>query len=408
MPYIELDLIADVDTLAGLSFDYMEAAVPGWQARPGNVETILLEANGQATAEAVDQASVVAPAAFAYLGQSVYGIGRRLAVPAIASATIAFAADTPASMVDAGAQVLVPHPAGEGVIFTTDADVLAPAGGGSLSVGVTALEPGSAANGAFGASELIDDVEGVASIAVSSAQGGIDEETDEEYVDRLSDELTLLAPRPILPNDHAVLALAVPGVGRAVAIDLYQPPTSAGGVGLPRADPSGATDVPRATTVAITAEGGAPADTALCQRVYDVLDAAREVNFLNYVIPAGEGGVYTAIDVRATVTCYPGHAPADVEVQAESMLRTWLDPAQWGTAPGASTSTGTMVDWAFDDKVRLYEAIDFVNRANGVFYVESIELKKASDSTWAAADITLPGVAPMPSAGAITITAQLP
>jgi hypothetical protein len=408
VPYIELELYADTDTLAGISLSYLQDAIPGWQARPGNIETVLLEANAQATSEAVDQASVVAPVAFAALGQSIYGIPQRAAVPAVADATFTFSADTPAVLVPQGAQLLVPHPAGTGMVFTTDADMLAPQGGGTLTVGVTALEPGAQPNGAFGASELVDDFDGITGITTTTAQGGADAESDDEYIDRLAEQLTLLAPRPILPNDFAVMALAVPGVGRALAIDLYQPNTAAGGAGAPRSDPNGATNVPRCVTVAITAEDGAPADTALCQRVYTVLDNAREVNFLVYVIPAGEGGVYTAIDVRATVRAYPGNLQTEVAAAAESMIRAWLDPAQWGTAPGAGTSTRTSVDWAYDTKARLYEAVDYLNRANGVFYVETVELKLSTSGTWGTADITLPGVAPMPAAGAVTITVTTP
>jgi uncharacterized phage protein gp47/JayE len=55
--------------------------------------------------------------------------------------------------------------------------------------------------------------------------GGVDAESDADYLDRLHELLTLLAPRPILPNDFAVLARTVAGVGRATAIDLYNPTT---------------------------------------------------------------------------------------------------------------------------------------------------------------------------------------
>jgi hypothetical protein len=43
-----------------------------------------------------------------------------------------------------------------------------------------------------------------------------------------------------------------------------------------------------------------------------------------------------------------------------------------------------------------------------VFYVETVELKLSTSGTWGTADITLPGVAPMPAAGAVTITVTTP
>lgn len=59
--YVELPLIDDADALVELGIDYLQQTVDGYTSRPGNVETILLEANGQIGAEVVAQASVVAP-----------------------------------------------------------------------------------------------------------------------------------------------------------------------------------------------------------------------------------------------------------------------------------------------------------------------------------------------------------
>jgi hypothetical protein len=55
----------------------------------------------------------------------------------------------------------------------------------------------------------------VVSTTVSS--GGADGETSTQYINRLSQELQLLAPRPILPTDYAIIAASVPGVTRATA-----------------------------------------------------------------------------------------------------------------------------------------------------------------------------------------------
>lgn len=405
--YVDLDLVADTDALANIGFAYMEQAIDGWTARPANIETVLLEGNAQMLSEVLDQASQVAPAVYATIGETIYGIPRRAATRAVATATFTFAEDTPAVMVDAQSQLIVPNPSGDGQVFLTDADVVAPEGGGDVTVGVTAEEPGAAANGSFGDSELVTDVDGVDTVVVTTAQGGADEEDIDDYLDRLTTALTLLAPRPILPADHATLALQTPGVGRAMAIDLYMPPSSENPVGdidAPEYNSAGGTSVPRCTTVAITAAGGAPPDIALMQRVYQSLDSQREVNFLNYVIAP----TYTVIDVQATVTAFPGFLPADVQAAAEAMMQTWLDPGQWGLMPGAANTT----DWAPDTKVRIFEAVDFLNRANGVHWVDSVQLRGypqgGTPGAWQSTDVDLPGAAPLPMPGTITITAQLP
>jgi hypothetical protein len=402
--YQELALVDDPDALLEVGVDYMESSIDGFRARPGNVETILLEANSQIGAEIVAQAAQVPPLAFAYLGESLFGIAINDAVAATATATITWAADAPAVMLAAESMISVAHPSGEALVFTTDDDVVAIEGGGQNSVGVTALEAGSAANGAFGVAELIDIVEGVESIVVSTASGGVDEESESDYLDRLADALTLLAPRPILPRDFATMARQVPGVGRATAIDLYQPGVNDGPPGpvgeplSPNAD--GETGVPRCVTVAITAEQGQPPALELMQSVWALLDARREVNFLAYAISAK----YTTVDVQATVVAFPGYTRADVEASAIAMVQAWLNPDAFGQ-PTATSEASDL--WVADTTVRLYEAVDWINRAVGVSYVESVQLRKQGDA-FAAADVELDGVVALPLAGAITITVKLP
>jgi hypothetical protein len=398
--YIELPLVADPDALTEIGVEYMEGSIDGFELRPGNVETVLLESSSQIGAEIIDQVSLVAPSIFAYIGQSLYGISIQGSVPATATATVTFAADVPAVMLPAGSLISAPSPAGSPVAFATDDDLVAPALGGTLTVGVTALEGGSTGNGAFGLSELIDVIDGVTSIAVDGSIGGVDAESADEYLDRLADGLTLLAPRPILPNDFAAFARQVPGVGRAMSIDLYQPGTvdNVGGLhveGAPVLVGAGATPVARCVSTSVTGEGGAAPSQDLLHDVWLALDSAREVNFLAYVIPPS----YTTVSVQATVTAYPGYLPADVKSTVEGMLATWLDPDNFGSPP---SSTGPQ--WAGDTVARLYEAVDWINRAAGVFYVSDVKLRTSDVDPWVAADVPLAGKAALPLPGTFDIT----
>lgn len=402
--YIELALVDDPDALLEIGVDYMEGAISGFVARPGNVETVLLEAESQIAAEVVQQAEQVPPFAFAYAGEALFGIAPHAAVPATATATITFAVDTPATMVASQSMISVPHPSGTAVIFTTDTDVNAPQGGGNVLVGVTALEAGADSNGAFGASQFIDDIDGVQAVATTTTAGGVDAESSEDYLDRLSDALTLLAPRPILPNDFAVMARQTTGVGRTTAIDLYQPGTNdnlAAGTpggplnveGTPVNAGAGLSPVARCVTTVITGENGQPPTQALMHQVWQSLDGAREVNFLAYVIAPR----YTTIGVKASVKAFPGYTAADVQASAAAMLTKWLDPNQYGLS-GSDT-------WTVDNVVRIYEAIDWLNRADGVFYVEngSVQLQ-ADGGAWTPNDIVLTGKVGLPLAGVFTIT----
>jgi uncharacterized phage protein gp47/JayE len=391
--YIDLALTADATALSDESKQYMTDQIPGWTARPGNVESIMFEANGQMGAEVIDQASEVPPVVFAYLGQWLLGISLREATPATATAEFTFDG---LATVPAGSLFTAPNPDGNSYVFQTDADVrsdVAP-----TTTTVTALEPGSAANGSAGMGEMLDAIDGVSGVTMSGATGGSDEEDPDAYLDRLTDALTILAPRPILPGDFATLARQVPGVGRTLSIDLYQPSNAEGGFGQPR-DAASHTPVERCDTVAITAEDGTMPSDSLMQTVWNTLDAAREVNFLVYVIPP----TYTTIDVQATVTRFQGFDSATVKAAAEEMMRTWLDPLAWG-----SQSSGEIQSWSRDTKVRIFEAVDFLNRADGVFFVETVQLRKHGDAAWSNVDIALTGTAPLPFAGDITVTVNPP
>lgn len=399
--YVELALVDDPDALLEVGVDYMEGAIDGFVARPGNVETVLLEAQSQIAAEVVQQAELVSPLVFAYAGESLFGIPPRAAVPATATATVTFAADTPASMVPAQALLSVPHPSGVAMLFTFDADVVAPELGGDVLVGVTALDAGADANGAFGNAQLVDVVDGVASVYVSTAGGGVDSESSDEYLDRLSDALTLLAPRPILPNDFAVMARQVAGIERSMAIDLYQPGTddntsaAEGGPlnveGTPVNAGAGISPVERCVTTVVTGPEGMPPTQANMHAAWQLLDGRREVNFLAYVIAA----TYTTIDVQAVLHKYPGYLDDDVVAAAQAMLTKWLSPATFG----ASTAGDV---WALDSYARIYEAVDYLNRADGVHYVVSVQLRVAGGA-WSSVDVALPGVAALPLPGDLSL-----
>jgi hypothetical protein len=404
--YIELPLTADPTALSDTGKDYLSGQIDGWEPRPGNPETVLIEASGQMGAEVVDQAAAVAPVVFTYYGQWLLGIDIRDAIPATATATFTFGQPT---LIPAGSLFAVPNADGNSYVFATDADLDSNSG---VTVGATALEGGADANGSVGAAEMLDIIDGVDSVTfVAPASGGADAETADEYLDRLSDALTILAPRPILPQDFATFARQIPGVGRAVALDLYQPGTNdnvpagkPGGPltveGAPVNAGAGVTPVARTVTVAITAEGGLPPTQTLLHATWLALEAAREVNFLVYVIPP----VYTAIDVQATVVTYPNYVLSEVEGAAESMMATWLDPTGWG-----SEEVGETQSWASDTKVRIYEAVDYLNRADGVHYVSTVQIRKTGDAVWSDVDITLPGAIPLPMPGTtIHVTALAP
>jgi len=404
--YIQLPLIGDVETLTQTGRDYMTSSMgPNWTMRPANPETVLIEGSGQIAGELLDQAATVPPEALAYIGTSLYGIPMDMGARAAMTATITFEADAAPSMVPRDSEVSVPHPTGEGFIFTTDRDAVAPELGGDVVVNLVALDVGADANGAVGPADLVDVVEGVSSVVAGLASGGTDPEEVSDYLNRLTAYLAV-PRRPVRPEDFVALALGVPGVGRVAVFNLYFPGTDAEASGEAIGDfdlwtplPAPAapqTDVARCTTLAITNDDGGPPSLPLMEAVYTVMDINREVNFLNFVMKP----TFTGIDLRATVHPYSGFTQADAVAAAAAMAESWLS-TEWNTTPGV---TGNV--WNSDTKVRLYEAVDWLNRGSGVWYVEDVEMKLSSEAgtEWRAEDIDLPGMAPIPTAGTIEIT----
>jgi hypothetical protein len=87
---------------------------------------------------------------------------------------------------------------------------------------MTSLEDGTLANNLSG--ELVP-VEGIDwltnALTDAPSSGGVDDEEEDEYLNRLSNNFALMAPRPILAPDFALIARNVAGIQRAIAIDNY-------------------------------------------------------------------------------------------------------------------------------------------------------------------------------------------
>lgn len=227
MSYIEPPLDVDPDSLANDALDYLIANVPGWSPQDGHIEVWLITALARMVAEARTVASAVPTTIFRFFGRSLLLLDPIDAAAASAPSTWTMI-DNQGYTIPAGTLVGLRRTGDELVPFRVRDAVTVPYGLTTTLPGeviLDAFDEGLAANGLpAGAAEMIDAlsfVESVVTTAITS--GGADAETDDEYLDRLSNELQLLTPRPILTGDFAVLARRVPGVHRAVAIDGYDP-----------------------------------------------------------------------------------------------------------------------------------------------------------------------------------------
>lgn len=226
--YIDVPVVTDPDTLAQDAYDFIQAQIPGWVPNAGNLDTWVIEAIARMAAETSTVASSVPASIFRYFGQLV-GITPINATPASTTATFT-TVDTAGYTIPAGTVVAIAGADGSSVPFVLTADLVIPNGQSTGIGSLVALNPGDSGSGLGGATvpaTLITTIAAIASVTLNAATvGGLDAETDSAYLNRLVGELRLLTPRPILPNDFAVLARNVAGVGRALGIDGYQPTTN--------------------------------------------------------------------------------------------------------------------------------------------------------------------------------------
>jgi hypothetical protein len=225
--FVSVDFVTDSDTLADDAVDYLRAAMPGWEPADGNLEVWILQAVARQVAELTAVAADVPAAIFRQFGTQLVG----LAPQAGARATLTSfwtARDNLGYTIPAGTQVAYRVTGDDLIVFEVVGDTIITPGATTLSgVALQATDVGTAWNAVpTGPLELVDALSWVESVAASAVSaGGLDAETDDAYLDRLADDLRLLTPRPILPDDFATLARNVTGVYRALAINGYDPGT---------------------------------------------------------------------------------------------------------------------------------------------------------------------------------------
>jgi hypothetical protein len=388
--YIDVPVESQPGDLADDAFAYLEEQVPGWLPSPGNLEAWLIESLSQMAGELRALLALVPDSIFAYYGSSVLGLAPYTATPASGLTTWTMG-DSAGYTIDAGTMLAITPPASiDAYAFVVvESFTIASGQTTATAIEIEAVEPGAASSGVSGAVELLDQLDFVASVTLNApTSGGADAETSENYLNRLSDLLTLLAPRPIIAPDFALLVQReIPEIARATAIDLYNASTST-------------SNVPRCVTVAVVGADGNPVAASVKNQALSLLQSQREVNFLVFVIDPA----YTTIDVAYQVNAYPGNLAADVQARVTQALSDYLDPANWGVPPYGDPSTRS---WINDTTVRYLELAQVVNDVEGVHYITSLTFAK-SGQTKGTADIVMTGVAPLPRPGAIsgTITVE--
>lgn len=215
MDFIDVPFESSAEAFQDFCVAYIQDKVPGFTLNPAHPMTWLIEAFSSVAADAAFSWTRMAAAAFRYLGATVYGIPANDGTPAIAVVTFT-SIDTLGHTIPAGTQITIDDRA-----FATDSLATITPGSSSVAgVAVTALFDGTDGNGLGSTAEPVDAFPWLDAITVvGSTSGGTDAETDDDYQSRLTEELSLQAPRPITVTDYAKFAKRIAEVDRALALD---------------------------------------------------------------------------------------------------------------------------------------------------------------------------------------------
>lgn len=329
-PYIQFPVIRSFDELVANALDALVLAFPTWLPVESNLEVQLVEVLARMQSETALVAANVPAGIFRYFGKSLLGI------PAIdaASATVPTTwtlSDNLGHTITAGTQVGYRVDGDTLIGFQVQTDVVVDPGNTTTSAGeviLVAQNPGITANDLVADTMyLVDSLAWVSTVtSTATSSGGVDAETDADYLDRLRAELQLLSPRPILPNDFAVLAQRIAGVGRATAIDGYD-------IGLNEIQRIAITGSPTGGDFTLTYSGqttGAIAWNANAATVQSALEALSNIALGDV---AATGGVLPATPVLIEFT----GTLATTDVAA----MTSTDSLTGGTSPATVLTTPT-------------------------------------------------------------------
>jgi hypothetical protein len=386
------DIETDQEEIARQVFNRLARLVPGWEAHDANPDTWLIEAFAAVAAELRALIRDVPDAIFITHGTEVLGLPIRAPAPATGVSTWT-ARDDAGYQINTGAQITVARTGDDLVGFEVLAGVVIPPGETVVDdVPIVAVVDGAAGNGLVGAAEPSDPLDWVESIEIPRATvNGDDGQDRDQYLSTLSNLLRIVAFRPVLPGDFALLALTIPGVGRAVAMDGYDPLTDTWGH-------------VRRVCVVVAGEDGKPLPDAVRAQVRAYLESIREVNFIVDVISP----LYETVDVDFSVTMFGEQDPDVVLGICTSAIEQELDPANFrlGTLspatgagevippPAAGESPGRQTIW-------LNNLIGLLDRCRGVDRVDFVTINGDGD-------LMLGGPFTLPQPGQITGAVNAP
>jgi uncharacterized phage protein gp47/JayE len=363
----------------------MESLIEGWTPALGEYETIFAQAIiYRIVFPLLQLAANVDAAIFQEWGRQIVNVVPQEATRATVDSTWTLK-DKSGYTITAGTQIDIARSGDDRVGFIVVSDVVVAPGEDTTKPGevvLEAVEPGLDGNGLEGEGVLIDALFFVDSIAIIGASsGGADAEDPQHFLARLARTMQTYIEGVVIARDVEIVALNVPGIGRALALDNYNAETEED-------------EQEKTTTVAVTDAEGEPATAEAKEALAAKLEEKREVNYLFFVIDP----TYHELDVEGEIVPMQGFDKAEVAANVAAAIAERFSPARHGQQP-----PGDDTSWVNDDTLRYQDLVTVVNNVEGVDYYSSLKWR-VGVAAFGTADISLTGAAPLPRPDTITIT----
>lgn len=372
--------------VAGVLTDF-GAEVPTWEASSGDPVVPVLTVGGRMVHELRDLVRTGYKAMFAAFGRTVINLPSSVEAPATLTADIDFGDDTNGHTIAAGTTVTWTDPATDQLLeFEVVSQVTIGVGVSVAPVTLRALFPGTEFNEVPDGAPLVltEALAGAVSVtATTAADGGVDPEPVDEYVDKLADELGTLHVAVSNERDAMVLARRVPGVHRAYALDGWDPDTNTVDTDIANLD----------VGIVFLDEAGQDVDDEVADAALAYL-SSDDVRTVNVELKRGHP-TYTDVAVIYAATCDPNFDPDTVKAAADQAVRDLLDPALW------SGGRAEPPEWRGDKVVFVFDVVATIGRVPGINQVQSLTLNGGTSN------VTLAGRAALPSpfeVGGSTVT----
>jgi hypothetical protein len=389
--YIDADLITDETAVAEAVLaaiaDRLTALLEleddeTWEPRDGGPEASLAEAVGIVVATAASMVQEQERNDYAGFGELIAGEPRRRAEPATGYTRWDFNAVGNYVIPD-GSELVLDAADGTPVAYASVGDVEVVGAAFAEDVQVVALEPGAIANGLTGVARDWEALPNLVGVTMTTApENGTNEQTRDEYLERVVRRARRMKIVPIVTDDYADTALDHPSVGRALAVRLL--------------DLDNPTDPPAAgghVTVFIAGYAGEDLPLAVADEVEEsMMGEDRPSNVTVHVGSPTRTDVTIAVQIRLAAD-----ADHDATVAAvEGAIEAAYDPARFQLdedAPGRWRAPRTVEERV----INRYDVVSVIDDIPGLGRIENVTVNGGSQ-------VTLDGWAPLPNLTSVTVT----